>query len=29
LTDVNIQLLRAGRLATDAKTALRRGGRHE
>jgi hypothetical protein len=29
LTDVNIQLLRAGGLATDAKTVLRRGARHE
>ena len=29
LTDVNIQLLRAGGLVADAKTALRRGGRHE
>jgi len=27
LTDINIRLLRAGRLATDAKTALRREGR--
>ena len=29
LTDVNLQLLRAGGLATDAKADLRRGGRHE
>jgi hypothetical protein len=29
LTNLNVQLLRIGRLAAEAKAAVRRGGRHE